>query len=321
MSRVGEAGVTLRIVVHGASGAGKTTTARALGERLGQPVAAAEEVDGRTLWFDWMEYVGGRHEGQPIHTQFVTVPGHLPDRALRLVETADVVLFVIDSTRDGIDASVAAWEAFRAASAAAGPAVVFQVNKRDDPTALPVAEVRRRFGIGAEATLIETSALDGDGVRQAFVYTVRAGLNALGGDGGGPVGPRHETAAELEAYLRTEALVDNSPKTPDNVETMRRLDPPDLTDRPVPPTLVPVAVAVPTETTAPVGPVPPPPPLEWADPAIWTQDPTPAPRRERTDGPPMAGPPVDGSPSEGPLDEDTGGGTGWWSRVRRGRGR
>jgi signal recognition particle receptor subunit beta len=172
----------LRIVVDGASGAGKTSTARALGARLGQPVATAgEDADGRTVLFDWMEYVGGRHEGAPIRAQLVTVPGHLPDRRAALLQTADVVLFVADSTRRGLATSAAAYRELRdqVALRARPPAVLVQANKRDLADAVPLPLLRDALGLDEQVLVIETIALDGDGVRQAFVYAVRLALPGL----------------------------------------------------------------------------------------------------------------------------------------------
>ena len=48
--------VVVRIVYDGPPTAGKTTSLRALAERLGQgQVFTPEESGGRTVYFDWME--------------------------------------------------------------------------------------------------------------------------------------------------------------------------------------------------------------------------------------------------------------------------
>src|SRR4051795_10807477 len=97
--------IDLRIVVDGASTAGKTTTARSLGARLGRPVITPEEVDGRTLLFDWMDHEGGRSDGRPVRTQVAAVPSHLPRLPARLLVTADVVFFVADTSATGMAAT------------------------------------------------------------------------------------------------------------------------------------------------------------------------------------------------------------------------
>lgn len=171
--------ITLRIVVDGASSAGKTSTARSLAERLGRPVTTpAEEADGRTLWFDWLEHVGGRADGRPLLTQVVTVPGHLPDRRRYLVATADAVLFVADASTAGLAASQQALAELRAMVAdapAPRPGILVQANKRDLPGP-DLAAVRDALALTDDEDLVETRALEGDGVRQAFVYAVRIAL-------------------------------------------------------------------------------------------------------------------------------------------------
>src|ERR1044071_435675 len=90
-----------RRVYGGPPEAGKTTSLRALAQSLAQKTyTPAEGHDGRTLWFDWMEYVGGRFEGCQIRCQIVSVPGQraLSARRRRVIESADVVVFVGDSS-------------------------------------------------------------------------------------------------------------------------------------------------------------------------------------------------------------------------------
>src|SRR3954470_24230341 len=88
--------IVIRLVYDGPPEAGKTTSLRALAGSLAQPAyTPAEDADGRTLWFDWMEYVGGRFEGCQIRCQIVSVPGQrtLSSRRRRIIESADVVVF------------------------------------------------------------------------------------------------------------------------------------------------------------------------------------------------------------------------------------
>ena len=68
--------IVIRLVYDGPPEAGKTTSLRALAGSLTRPTySPAEDADGRTLWFDWMEYVGGRslkelalaHIGPVVH--------------------------------------------------------------------------------------------------------------------------------------------------------------------------------------------------------------------------------------------------------------
>ena len=91
--------LVVRIVYDGPAMSGKTTSLRALAQGFGTKLESPEERDGRTLYFDWMDYVGGLFEGRPIRCQVVTVPGQteLAERRARLLDTADAVVVVIDS--------------------------------------------------------------------------------------------------------------------------------------------------------------------------------------------------------------------------------
>src|SRR5262245_57021158 len=91
--------VVVRVVYDGPALAGKTTSVRALARSLGRPVFSGEEAEGRTLHLDWMDYVGGRFEGYSIRCQVVAVPGQpaLSSRRVKLLESADAVVFVADS--------------------------------------------------------------------------------------------------------------------------------------------------------------------------------------------------------------------------------
>lgn len=170
---------TLHIVVHGASGAGKTMTARAMGETLGADVLSPQEANGQTMLFDWLEYSGGNRGGHPIKTRLITVPGHLPERSRLLVQSADVVVFVIDTTPQGVTDAAVAWSQLETWGIRGNDRVglVVQANKRDHPDALPLEDVRALVGLDGSEDLVESSALLGEGVRQTFVYAVRAGLN------------------------------------------------------------------------------------------------------------------------------------------------
>src|SRR5262245_233839 len=95
--------IVVRIVYDGAALAGTTTTLQALARGFGRPIFSGDEAHGRTLHFDWVDFVGGRFEGSPIRCQLVSVPGQaaLAARRRLLLETADAVVLVVDSTPGG----------------------------------------------------------------------------------------------------------------------------------------------------------------------------------------------------------------------------
>src|SRR5690606_19480358 len=98
----------IRVVYDGPPFSGKTTTLRALSADLARPLETPQEAAGRTLFFDWVDYTGGRFEGRPIRCQVVSVPGQraLRERRRRLLEDADAVVFVADTGRLGLELSL-----------------------------------------------------------------------------------------------------------------------------------------------------------------------------------------------------------------------
>ena len=101
--------VVVRIVYDGPARAGKTTNMRQLAEcfslRSRSEIYVPEEMDGRTLYFDWMQLDGGLVAGEALRCQFLTVPGQrgLATRRKRILQSADVVVFVCSSARRSQD--------------------------------------------------------------------------------------------------------------------------------------------------------------------------------------------------------------------------
>jgi len=177
--------VVIRIVYDGAPGAGKTTSVRALGRGLGSEVVTPAEVGGHTLYFDWLDYTGGLFEGRRIRCQIISVPGQtmLAPRRRRLLESADAVVFVGDSTPAGFAVDRGYLGGVRSVQdTLAGPPVgiVFQANKRDCPGAIPIESVRSTLDeLSLRVAVIESVATDGSGIREAFVFAVRLALDRV----------------------------------------------------------------------------------------------------------------------------------------------
>src|SRR5215470_15503519 len=138
--------IVIRVVYDGAPLAGKTTSVTALGRGLGGRVTSPAEIDGRTVYFDWLDYTGGLFEGHRIRCQIVSVPGqalHAPRRR-RLLESADAIVFVGDSTPAGFAADRAYLRSLGSVIERARPPVgiVFQANKRDRHDAIAIEAVR-----------------------------------------------------------------------------------------------------------------------------------------------------------------------------------
>lgn len=177
--------IVIRVVYDGPPEAGKTTSIRALATSFSQDsVTPEEDATGRTQWFDWMEYVGGRFEGAQIRCQIVSVPGQreLSRRRDALLATADVVVFVGDTSR-------ARWPSTLEYLLDVAPlrdnpdapvGIVFQANKRDLADIVPLAEIRSQLGDARWSVgVVESIAADGTGIREAFVYAVRLALDRV----------------------------------------------------------------------------------------------------------------------------------------------
>lgn len=177
--------IVIRVVYDGPPEAGKTTSLRALAGSLSQPTfTPAEDNGGRTLWFDWMEYVGGRFEGCQIRCQIMSVPGqrNLAGRRRRILESADVVVFVNDSAASQLDETLTYLGELQAmiADRDIPVGVILQANKRDLPGAVKLDTLRDRIAAaGWPIGVVESIASQGTGIREAFIYAVRLALDRV----------------------------------------------------------------------------------------------------------------------------------------------
>jgi hypothetical protein len=177
--------VVIRVVYDGAPMAGKSTSVGALGRGLGSQVFTPAEVSGRTLYFDWLDYTGGLFEGHRIRCQIISVPGQatLAPRRRRLLESADAIVFVGDSSPAGFDADRGYLGGLcRVLEQLPGPpvGVVLQANKRDHAHAVPVERIRSMLDdMGMRIGVVESVATDGTGIREAFVFAVRLALDRV----------------------------------------------------------------------------------------------------------------------------------------------
>ena len=175
--------LVVRVVYDGPPMSGKTTTLRALAQGLGVPITSPAEQDGRTLFFDWVDYVGGLFEGRQIRCQILSVPGQheLGKRRKHLLETADAIVMVADTRASAIgETYVLLYELLPWCRASDPPVgVVIQANKRDAPDSVPRAEIHAAFERIAPLAIVDTVATTGEGVREAFVFAVRLALDRV----------------------------------------------------------------------------------------------------------------------------------------------
>jgi signal recognition particle receptor subunit beta len=175
--------VVIRLVYDGPPFSGKTTSLTTLAAGMARSVFSIADDAGRTLYFDWLEYVGGSFEGNPIRCQIVSVPGQaeLADRRRALLAEADAVVFVLNSTPGHLAAAADHLRDLRirlAESTGPRPGVVVQANYRDQADALPLADVRAALD-AEDLALVESVATENQGIREAFVLSVRLALDRV----------------------------------------------------------------------------------------------------------------------------------------------
>ena len=169
--------VTAKLVYYGPGLCGKTTNLQWVHENVnfkakGKMLSLATESD-RTLFFDFLPVELGTIRGMRTRVQMYTVPGQVFYDATRkmVLKGADAVVFVADSQESMIEANLESFESLRrnliANDLDPGLPMVFQYNKRDLPTAMPVAALNARMnprnlpyfeaiafkGVGVEDTL------------------------------------------------------------------------------------------------------------------------------------------------------------------------
>lgn len=177
--------VVIRVVYDGAPMAGKTTSVAKLGRGFGANVYSPADYNGRTLYFDWLDYTGGLFEGRRIRCQIVSVPGQakLAPRRRRLLRSADVVVFVGDSSPAGFKSDRKYLGALRGTlDEVSGPpiGIVFQANKRDLADAIPLDQLRSMLDeLELRSAVVESVATEGTGIREAFVFAVRLALDRI----------------------------------------------------------------------------------------------------------------------------------------------
>jgi signal recognition particle receptor subunit beta len=202
--------LVIRLVYDGAPRSGKTTSLGALAGGMARALFSPAEADGRTLYFDWLEYVGGSFEGMPIRCQIVSVPGQkeLAARRFALLAEADAIVFVTNSSPGNLPEAAAHLRELREfldSRPAPRPGVVVQANHRDRPDAVPLAALEAELGLTGLA-LVESVATENQGIRQAFVLSVRLALDRvreLIAQKNLPAGPGEtEDPAALQAWLQ-----------------------------------------------------------------------------------------------------------------------
>lgn len=179
--------INLKLVYYGPGLSGKTTNirqihARAAPERRGALLELETESE-RTLFFDFLPVTVGTIRGFSIRFHIYSVPGQIFYAASRrlVMRGADGVVFVADSQEARLEANIESWENLgldlEEHGLTAAPRVI-QLNRRDAPTALPLAKLRRALDGGALPAFASVASR-GEGVQETLQGVTRLILHGL----------------------------------------------------------------------------------------------------------------------------------------------
>lgn len=181
--------MTVKVVYYGPGLCGKTTNLlylhEAYPERQRGPLVKLDTETERTLFFDYFPASLGSVAGYALKADFFTVPGQSFYNSTRkaVLDGADGIVFVADSSPDREEANLDALDNMRENLAAYGRAhaeipLVFQWNKRDVAGALPVALLEKQLNPGGEPCH-EAVAVRGKGVWETQQEILRLVLEDL----------------------------------------------------------------------------------------------------------------------------------------------
>ncbi|MBI4479091.1 MAG: GTPase domain-containing protein, partial [Acidobacteria bacterium] len=146
--------INCKLVYYGAGLGGKTTNLEKVFEMApnkGKMISLATETD-RTLFFDFLPLDLGTVRGFKTRFHLYTVPGQVFYDASRklILKGVDGVVFVADSQEERMDANQETIENLQGNLSEHGYdfkmiPYVLQLNKRDLPHVLPVAELKKQL--------------------------------------------------------------------------------------------------------------------------------------------------------------------------------
>ena len=181
--------INCKIVYYGPGLCGKTTNIQwiyeqANPEKKGKLVSLATETD-RTLFFDFLPLDMGTVKGFKVRFHLYTVPGQVFYDASRklILRGCDGIIFVADSQKARMEANIESIANLATNLKENGFDVrnipyVLQLNKRDMPSAVPVAEMERLLRFRSEP-MIEAVASQGTGVIETLKAAARQILMEL----------------------------------------------------------------------------------------------------------------------------------------------
>jgi signal recognition particle receptor subunit beta len=181
--------INCKIVYYGPGLCGKTTNIQFIYDKTGAAakgklISLATESE-RTLFFDFLPIELGTIRGFRTRFHLYTVPGQVFYDASRklILKGVDGVVFVADSQDARMDANVESIRNLKENLREHGVSMdkvpyVLQLNKRDLPTAVPVAVMDKALRIKNEP-VFEAVASRGSGVFETLKAVVKAVLMDL----------------------------------------------------------------------------------------------------------------------------------------------
>ncbi len=171
----------VRIVYDGPPFAGKTTNVvflhrHLLSAREGA-IHSPHSQSERTAFFDFREFDGGFVDGKRVKVQVVSVPGQLEyiRRRIYLLQSADAVVFVADSSKATLEAQKQALDTLYRIRRGRFPNVI-QANKQDAVDALDPSTLREALGAPTDIPTLGAQATHGRGVTTTFCRACKAAM-------------------------------------------------------------------------------------------------------------------------------------------------
>ncbi len=188
--------ITLKLVYYGPGLSGKTTNVRQLHgaaaeDRRGRLIELTTDQE-RTLMFDFAPLTIGQLHGFTLRIHVYSVPGQIFYAATRrlIVRGADAVIFVADSQEARFEVNIESLENLEHdlrehfGHPDAVPCIM-QYNKRDSPSALPLATLQRALN-PRQWPEYEAIAARGFGVQTTSRAAIKLALRATQRDLGTP---------------------------------------------------------------------------------------------------------------------------------------
>lgn len=175
--------LNLNLVYYGPALSGKTTNLEQIHARL-KPAFRSDLFtlkthEDRTIFFDFLQLELGEIAGLKPKFGLYTVPGQVYYAVTRetVLRRADAVVFVIDSQAERLADNQAAWHDMetqlqRMKRSLATMPLIVQCNKRDLPSAMPVAALQAALGLGT-LPCIEAVAAKNQGVTETLHAAMR----------------------------------------------------------------------------------------------------------------------------------------------------